>query len=88
MTFQRRRSREGFTLSPMDAFDSGASSGYGSPGMGGTPMSSPAPQIYSLPSHVQHALCDRGFCYQTDNVVSLGPTVIETERHKNKVHCN
>jgi hypothetical protein len=43
-----------------DPFDCGASSGYGSPGAGGTPLASPAPHLLLLPTHLQRAF-DHGF---------------------------
>ncbi|TMS38514.1 hypothetical protein L596_005224 [Steinernema carpocapsae] len=46
-------------------YDCGSSSGYGSPGSGGTPMASPAPNSYltsGLLSHVVGYMCDAGFC--------------------------
>ncbi|KAK0399957.1 hypothetical protein QR680_003295 [Steinernema hermaphroditum] len=47
-----------------DGFDCGSSSGYGSPGSGGTPMASPAPNSYLTPgllSHVVGYMSDSGF---------------------------
>ncbi|VDN05991.1 unnamed protein product [Thelazia callipaeda] len=72
-----------FSPSNSDAFDCGASSGYASPGTGETPLSSPTPQIFSLPSHVQRALCDSG-CYDDlgNGAVFLGPTVIDNLHSK------
>uniref|UniRef100_A0A915Q1Y6 3CxxC-type domain-containing protein n=1 Tax=Setaria digitata TaxID=48799 RepID=A0A915Q1Y6_9BILA len=75
-----------FSPSGSDIFDCGASSGYGSPGTGDTPLSSPAPQVFSLPSHVQRALCDQVFGDDPENVeISLGPTVIYNEHSKKSV---
>ncbi|VDO70915.1 unnamed protein product [Onchocerca flexuosa] len=72
-----------FSPSGSDVPDCGTSSGYGSPGTGETPLSSPAPQVFSLPSHVQHALCDPETCDDFENVAaSLGPTVIYNEHNK------
>ncbi|VDK36123.1 unnamed protein product [Gongylonema pulchrum] len=71
-----------FSPSGLDVFDCGASSGYGSPGIVGTPLSSPAPHIFSLPSHVQHALCDPSLDDETENIASLGPTVVDHGRSK------
>uniref|UniRef100_A0A1I7ZJL6 Zf-3CxxC domain-containing protein n=1 Tax=Steinernema glaseri TaxID=37863 RepID=A0A1I7ZJL6_9BILA len=48
-----------------DGYDCGSSSGYGSPGSGGTPMASPAPNSYLTPgllSRVVGYMNDSGFC--------------------------
>lgn len=84
--FQRRYSGSSFSPSGSDGFDCGASSGYGSPGWGNTPLSSPAPQTL-LPLNVQKALNDHGFFDENENNnVSLGPTIIdETYAQKPKV---
>lgn len=79
---QRTHTGRSFSPSSSDVFDCGASSGYGSPGTMGTPLSSPAPHVFSLPSHVQHALCDPGCVDETEHVASLGPTVIDHEHNK------
>lgn len=72
-----------FSPSGSDVLDCGTSSGYGSPGTGDTPLSSPAPQVLSLPSHVQRALCDPVSCDDSENIAaSLGPTVMYTEHNK------
>lgn len=75
----------GFSFSGPDGFDCGASSGYGSPGSGTTPLSSPAPHMLLLPTHVQRALCDYGFFDEAENIASLGPTLIDMEPNKFKV---
>ncbi|VDN57837.1 unnamed protein product [Dracunculus medinensis] len=74
----------GFSFSGPDGFDCGASSGYGSPGSGTTPLSSPAPHMLLLPTHVQRALCDYGFFDEAENIASLGPTLIDMEPNKFK----
>ncbi|CAD5226238.1 unnamed protein product [Bursaphelenchus xylophilus] len=51
-----------FSGSSMDLFDCGSSSGYGSPGVGGTPLASPAPNSSSfIAQSVQRMLLDQGF---------------------------
>lgn len=85
MAFQRRCSGSGFSPSGSDGFDCGASSGYGSPGSGGTPLSSPAPHMLLLQTHVQRALSDRGLFDESDNSASLRPVLVEGEQHKLKV---
>lgn len=80
----RRCSGSSFSPSGSDGFDCGASSGYGSPGSGGTPLSSPAPHMLMLPTHVQRALCDHGFFDESEGNPSLGPTVTEVD-HNSKL---
>ncbi|CAD5219498.1 unnamed protein product [Bursaphelenchus okinawaensis] len=51
-----------FSGSSMDLFDCGSSSGYGSPGVSGTPLASPAPNSASfIAQSVQRMLLDQGF---------------------------
>lgn len=49
-------------MSTLDIFDCGSSSGYGSPGVGGTPLSSPAPNSASYISQsVQKMLLEHSY---------------------------
>ncbi|VDM13999.1 unnamed protein product [Wuchereria bancrofti] len=72
-----------FSPSGSDVLDCGTSSGYGSPGTGETPLSSPAPQVFSFPSYVQRALCDPVSCDDSENVAaSLRPVVCNEHNKK------
>ncbi|KAI1732728.1 zinc-binding domain-containing protein [Ditylenchus destructor] len=58
-----RRLSGGSTMSYSEFLDCGASSGYGSPGFGGTPLASPAPNSSQYLAHqLQKMLLDQGFC--------------------------
>ncbi|MFH4980194.1 hypothetical protein AB6A40_006903 [Gnathostoma spinigerum] len=80
----RRLSGGGFSPSESDGFDCDASSGYGSPGFGSTPMSSPAPPVMMVPAHVQKACSDHGFVDEPYNA-SFGPFITDLVPKKTKV---
>lgn len=50
-----------------DVFDCGASSGYGSPGLIGTPLASPAPNVQCLANQIHKMFLDQGFCDDSIN---------------------
>jgi hypothetical protein len=50
-----------------DVFDCGASSGYGSPGLIGTPLASPAPNVQCLANQLHKMFLDQGFCDDSIN---------------------
>uniref|UniRef100_A0A0N5AI26 Zf-3CxxC domain-containing protein n=1 Tax=Syphacia muris TaxID=451379 RepID=A0A0N5AI26_9BILA len=79
----RRCSGSSFSPSGSDGFDCGASSGYGSPGWGSTPLSSPAPQTL-LPMHVQKALNDHGFFDESENPNAVLGSAITDETFPQK----
>uniref|UniRef100_A0A7E4UZV5 Zf-3CxxC domain-containing protein n=1 Tax=Panagrellus redivivus TaxID=6233 RepID=A0A7E4UZV5_PANRE len=47
--------------SSTDMFDCGASSGYGSPGLVGTPLASPAPNVQSIANQLHKMFIEQGF---------------------------
>lgn len=54
-----------------DVFDCGASSGYGSPGLIGTPLASPAPNVQCLATQLHKMLLDQGFSEDSTNGIAV-----------------
>ena len=69
-TEEMTRRLSGGSMSYNEMFDCGASSGYGSPSLIGTPLASPAPN--STPYQLQKMLLDQGFC-ETQQQQQISP---------------
>jgi len=54
-----------------DVFDCGASSGYGSPGLVGTPLASPAPNVQCLATQLHKMLLDQGYSEDSANGIAV-----------------
>uniref|UniRef100_A0AC34QL19 3CxxC-type domain-containing protein n=1 Tax=Panagrolaimus sp. JU765 TaxID=591449 RepID=A0AC34QL19_9BILA len=71
--FQQIRSKDDVTRrlsggsTSNDVFDCGASSGYGSPGLIGTPLASPSPNVQQIAAQLHKMFIDQGFCDDSTN---------------------